>query len=439
MPQFSWYYRLLSAVYISTFIIRASFGALMITFPLYLNIDNSALLGTIMALPSIAELITVMIVGVLIDKYGRKNMLLGGLLLATLAIFMIATTTNLYVLAFINILHGISAGTILVSSLALLADYVPQDSRGKEMGAFDFANLFGWLVGFGIGGILVDIFINELWLRFVIDGILALICLIYAYFALEEPDKESHIAEEINFGHVTSVLRQKSILLLMIPWLIIYLFIGAILTFASVAGVKGMNIPATYVGLALGGAGVIFLSTQIFFGKMSDKYGRAPIMFLGVIGVLGLASTVGVVSVLAPPPEHIGLNYLIQLAPAIPLVLIFALMCSAFAPSALASLADEAHEKRRGITMGVYSMVISAGMSIGPPAFGFISLYGGTPGIIAFIFCTSIIMFAAVVLKHMYGKAESGEKPRLGDLFIWARFRRTSEKVEGDNPDVIDK
>jgi MFS family permease len=435
----SWYYRLLSAVYISTFIIRASFGALMITFPLYLNIDSPALLGTIMALPPLAELITVMIVGVVIDKYGRKNVLLGGLFLGALAIFMIATTTNIYLLSIINILHGISAGTILVSSLALLADYIPQNSRGKGMGAFDFANLFGWLVGFGLGGILVDVFRNELWLRFVLDGILALICVIYAFFTLEEPGKESHIAEEINFGHVKAVFTQKSIMLLMIPWLIIYLFIGAILTFASVAGVKGMNLPATYVGLALGGAGVIFLATQIFFGKMSDKYGRAPIMFLGVIGVLGLASTVGVVSILTPPSGPIGLNYLVQIAPAIPLILIFALMCSAFAPSALASLADEAHEKRRGTTMGIYSMVISAGMSIGPPAFGFISQYGGTLGTIAFIFCTSMIMFVAVILKYVHGKKEVGEKPRLWDLLVWARLGRTSETVEGDNHDMINK
>ena len=65
--------------------------------------------------------------------------------------FLIATTRDALVIGAFNALHGVSAGMILASSLALLADYAPKSSRGAEMGTFDGANLSGWGAGFLMG------------------------------------------------------------------------------------------------------------------------------------------------------------------------------------------------------------------------------------------------------------------------------------------------
>lgn len=53
-------------------------------------------------------------------------------------------------------------------------------------------------------------------------------------------------------------------------------------------------------------------------------------------------------------------------------------MALAFGPSALSSLADETQNNMKGVTMAVYSVVISAGMFIGIPVIAAISdNYGG--------------------------------------------------------------
>ena len=79
------YVRLLSSLYISTFFIRASFGIMLATLPIYLNITSGYVgYGIVAAASPLFEMGTVLFIGATVDRYGRKIVLLGGLLSASL-------------------------------------------------------------------------------------------------------------------------------------------------------------------------------------------------------------------------------------------------------------------------------------------------------------------------------------------------------------------
>lgn len=296
-----WFGRMLTSLYFSTFMIRASFAIMLISFPIYiLGLKSYFLFGLVLASSPLFELITVIGLGAYIDKHGRKNVLLVGLLMGSIALFGLLLTKEPVPLFIINAFHGIAAAAILVSSLALIADYAPRASRGKIMGAFDFVNLFGWIVGFGVGGLLIDTFKDNIGMTFVVAGVMGLVAWIWATLNVVEPRKTEHLTSEISFKMIASVLKQRSVVLLIAPWFIIYLLVSTMLTFTSKAGTQELGLTGKDLAVLLGGGGTIFLVTQVAYGWMSDKYGRTKIMIVGTVGIVGIMLTVGGVFLSAP-------------------------------------------------------------------------------------------------------------------------------------------
>ena len=342
---------------------------------------------------------TVLFIGTVVDRFGRKIILLFGLLAAGLLLFALSLTTNLYAIFAINAGHGIAAGSILVSSLALLTDYAPEDRRGREMGAFDAFNLLGWIFGFALGALFLEFFRSNLHLTFLVAGVMAMAGLTYSAFMISEPKKQDLLSKKIRFRNIIAVLKQRSILLVTLPWFIVFMIIGAALTFLTVSTSQGvLSIPPIYLAGFIAGGGVFLIITQVFYGRLSDKYGRLPIMLVGTVGFVGIMTVLGIGYLTATPSTGDAVkNNIISFWP---LLAIFGFMALAFGPSALSSLADEAKETMRGVTMAVYSIVISAGMVIGIPGIAAISdRYGGF-GVLVFMITSAVIMSLLMAARY---------------------------------------
>jgi MFS family permease len=394
------YLRLLSSLYISTFFIRASFGIMLATLPIYLNITTAYTgYGIVAAASPLFEMGTVLFIGAVVDRYGRKIVLLSGLLGAAIFLVLLSFTKSLYLIFCINAAHGMAAGAILVSSLALLTDYAPENKRGREMGAFDAFNLLGWVVGYAIGALFLELLKTSLYQTFLIAGAMALFGCIYSYFNITEPKKYDILSKKIRFDTIVKVFKQRSILLLTLPWFIVFMIIGAVMTFLTVSTSQGiLSISPVYLSAGIIGAGFILILTQVFYGRLSDRHGRLPIMIVGTIGFVGLMAVIGIGYSLAPlaSGEEVKNNILRFW----PLLGLFGFMALAFGPSALSSLADEAQEKARGVTMAVYSIVISAGMFIGVPLVAAIfDNYGGS-GVLYFMIGCAVAMLCLIIARY---------------------------------------
>ncbi|HLF23316.1 MAG TPA: MFS transporter, partial [Burkholderiales bacterium] len=224
------YLRLVSSFYVATFAIRVSFGISVITFSHYVQASDFVY-GLVVASSPLLEIVTIVWVGMAIDKYGRRRFLLSGLAIGLVGLYLLATTRETLPLAVLNAIHGISAGLILVSSLALLTDYASPETRGREMGVFDFVNLFGWIAGIVLGLVFLDVFRNDLAMTFLVSGTIALVGFLYAYANVREPQRDRFVSTSSGWRMFRQALSDRRIAFLLAPWFAVYVLISSAISF----------------------------------------------------------------------------------------------------------------------------------------------------------------------------------------------------------------
>jgi MFS family permease len=405
----AWYLRLTTSLYIATFAVLVSFAIIFIAFPLYLGDDLSYLeYALILSTWPIVEMVAVLAVGATIDARGRKTVLWTSTLLAGIVLFGFTLSNNPWWVALNNGIMGLAAAGILVASLALMADYAPQAKRGREMGVFEFVQIFGWLAGFAIGGILVEVFADNLEMVFAYAGIMCLFAAGYAYFNVREPRVKSYTTERLTWSHLWSVLRQRSIVLLILPWFLIYLLISAAFTFVFKASFEELALTGYQLAALLVGGGAVILATFVLFGRLSDRIGRVKVMAIGAVGMACLMVVVGIMVVTAPADgaDGAGIDHINRfIAP----LAISAFFAGAFAPSALAALVDVSSQRRRGMTMGVYSFAISLAMGVGPIIAGALIDGLGGYGFLVYLAVCGLLILLLVFLRWRDTTTESPE------------------------------
>jgi MFS family permease len=377
-----------------------------IAFPVYLGEDIGYFeYALVLSTWPILETIMVLVVGANIDRRGRRRALVLSTGLATAALSLFMLTDMPTWIALVNGLMGIAAAGILVSSLALMADYAPRQKRGREMGVFQFVQIFGWLFGFAVGGVLTEVFADAPGMIFMVASTLCAVATVYAYINVREPEMTSYTTDHLAWSHLFNVLRQRSVVLLIMPWLIIYLLIGSMFTFFPKASFEELNMTGFQLTGLLVLGGVIILATLVVFGYLSDRYGRIPVMAIGAIGMLCLMISVGLMVSTAPEDAAEGVledhfnKYIVPIAAS-------AFLAGAFAPSALAALVDVSSQRRKGMTMGVYSFAISLAMATGPIISGALIDTWGGGGYLVFLSGCGVLVLLFVFLRWVDTRSE---------------------------------
>ncbi|HTW77523.1 MAG TPA: MFS transporter [Thermoplasmata archaeon] len=352
--------RSLGAVFEATFFVRFAFGITLAVFATYLaghetgglTAGDTALVGLVTAMASVGEFSTVLVSGIVADRVGRFPVLFGGMIGAAVLFALVALTRNALALGAINFLFGISSGAILAATLAVVADRSGTDERGLEMGRFDAMNLAGWLGGYAFGiAILGWLPVAALGVTFIV-GAAVLVAGTVVAVRLVRGLPRGPTATGLAPAEILRRAFRRNVLLVTLPWLVIYMLIGYVLVFFGSAA-KSTGFPLIYVALAIAGGGALLVLSQPQFGRLADRYGRTRLMTVGVTGFVGVMIFA---SLLLAYGENYGL--IAGLAAS-------GLAALAYGPAALAALADLANVLSRATTMAIYSLTISLGMILG--------------------------------------------------------------------------
>jgi MFS family permease len=213
--------------------------------------------------------------------------------------------------------------------------------------------LGGFAFGIGILG-LVQVHrlpISVLPLVFVLGAATLLAGLVFARYLLRGYPRNAPGAK----FPVAQIFRnafRRSVLLVTLPWLVIYMLIGYVLVFVGTAA-SGTGFPLTYVALGIGGGGSALVLTQPRFGLFADRYGRTRMMTIGAAGFVGVMASASFLIAFGAQPVLLAALSISVLA------------ALAYGPAALAALADLSFALSRGTTMAIYSLTISLGMILG--------------------------------------------------------------------------
>ena len=344
-----------SPLYISVFLMRFSFGLVLFTIPIYLPREefSNFTVGIIAAAYPVAETIFGPLIGIMADRIGRRVWIYLGLCISTVALFAFTLNRSIGYLVAVHAVQGVAAAMIVVSSLTMVTDVSTTSNRGRDMGIYDFANLGGYVVGIFAAGVLART--HSLVAPFYFASALAAIGAVFAYLRVKESRRIRHAAIS-PIQTLTLLLRDRHAAAMFPIWLSVTTFIGMALTFGPRFGPSPLLTSFLIAGVVL-----ILAFTQPFFGQLSDRFGRDRLMMLGMLSLIGLF-----VTVITMLRRSYDLLYVA------PFLAIFGVGSFAFAPAALASLGDLAPERGRGMTMGVYSLVISLGTIIGPLLGGYL-------------------------------------------------------------------
>ncbi|MCI4358642.1 MAG: MFS transporter [Thermoplasmata archaeon] len=349
--------RVLRVVFGSTFLVRFAFGLTLSVFASYVSgssvgfgAESVGTIGLVAALAPVGEFTTVLLTGNLADRRGRFPVLLGAIGSAAVLMVLIALSRDPIWLGAVNFLFGVTSGAILTSSLALVGDESGTDERGLEMGRFDAMNLLGWVLGFAVGfGLLGAVANSSLGGLFVLGGAVLAGGFAYAWASLRGVSEAVGGYRGIELGRLLRTAFRAEILLVTLPWLVIYLLLGTLFVFLGGAS-SSIGLPSWELASFIGGGGLLLLATQPYFGRLADRFGRMRLMAIGTVGFIGVLTGAALLATF-------GVSIV-----AIALVGLSALPALSYGPAALAALVDATRSISRATTMSVYTLTISLGM-----------------------------------------------------------------------------
>lgn len=148
--------RALWGIIAAVFLVGTGVGSVLPILPLFLRERGSsyALVGIIVGANLVAQFIGQYPAGRLSDRFGRGPLMIGGLVVASLAIAAFALPLSIGWLIALRFIQGLGAAAFRPGARAAVADLVPEGERGIAYGWLAGADMAGLIVGPALGGVL---------------------------------------------------------------------------------------------------------------------------------------------------------------------------------------------------------------------------------------------------------------------------------------------
>ncbi len=232
----------------------------------------------------LAVTVTLPVYGKLSDTFGRKPVLLAGMVLFLLGSLLCALSWNMAALIAFRILQGLGGGAIQGTVQTLAADLYPLKQRPKIQAKLSTVWALSSVVGPAIGGMLVA-FAHWRWI-FLVNLPVGLIALWLVARHLHEPVRESRSRPRIDWAGALAVFASGGVLLTALvqggvawPWLsapsLVLFAIAAVLITATVLVERRAAEPIipgwvwkrrtiAAVNLGLGVLGLVMVAPTVF-------------------------------------------------------------------------------------------------------------------------------------------------------------------------------
>ena len=141
------------------FIAMSGIGLIIPIMPAYLDTFGAAgqVLGLLIAMFALSQFLFSPLAGDLSDKYGRKYLIIIGLVIFGLSQLMFGLATDLWILFLARFFSGVGSAFLVPPMMAFVADITTVEERGKGMGLLGASMSLGFMIGPAIGGFLAEV------------------------------------------------------------------------------------------------------------------------------------------------------------------------------------------------------------------------------------------------------------------------------------------
>jgi len=352
--------RNLVILFVTLVIMMMGFGIIIPILPdLVVRFGGTGIeMGGLMAIFSAMQFLFSPMWGGLSDRFGRKPILMLGVLGNGISMLALGLSTSMWMLFAARGLAGVLSSATLPTAMAYISDSTDEKSRGGGMGVIGAAMGLGMVLGPGIGGIMSGISLQA---PFYFAAVLSLVAMIAVWLFLPES-----LAVESRGKSVKLQGPQLKEMWDSLFGPIAFLFVSAFMISFALTNFEGIYAfyaqerygygPET-IGIILTAIGVVSVFAQgALTGIATRKFGE-----VSVIKVYLFASVIGFLVMLLA-------NNLI----AVILTSSFFVLANAMLRPAVSSLISQRTTQGQGIAMGLNNAYMSLGRVIGPMWAGFI-------------------------------------------------------------------
>jgi MFS family permease len=167
------------------------FFALYVTQKFHVGMTQA---GVLLGIYSLGRLIGGWFGGALTDEFGRRKLILFGLVFSAISSILFGTTTNLTLMYPISVMVGLIGSLSGPAQVAILADILPETKRSEGFGILRVVNNMDWFIGPTIAGFVAS---RSFLALFISDAVLScLVALIVYRFVKESKPKTSEAHQE---------------------------------------------------------------------------------------------------------------------------------------------------------------------------------------------------------------------------------------------------
>ncbi len=318
--------------------------------------------------------------GVLSDRWGRKTLVLWGLLVSSVSALLLAVSQTPCQLMGISILFGLGLAAIGPTLMAYVADISPGTHLGRSYGWYTTAIYTGMSLGPALGGGLAQ------WLGFrllfLLSALMVAVIAGLAMALLPSSGKERVRGPGSSplGSNIRAVLRNHPLLGCWLATLGGCFGLGMFITFAPLH-THQQGLQPGGIGLVFAMQGLVNALSRIPCGRLSDQVARRQ--HLAVLGFLCLGVSLAAFGLCRSGWQFMGTAAALGAA-----------MGLAFTPTG-ALVAETVPPEARGLAMGGYNTCIYLGMTASSAAMG--------PVVTRLGFTTGYLLTALVILWSTMG------------------------------------
>ncbi|OGX80049.1 multidrug transporter [Exiguobacterium sp. SH31] len=346
----------LAILMLNMFIAVAGFGIIIPIIPDYLKMigEGGTAAGLMISVFAGAQLLMSPIAGKWADVYGRRLMIISGLIGFTISMAVFYLSDNLTVLLISRAIGGVGAALLIPAIFAYVADITTLKQRAKGNSYISAAMSLGIVIGPGIGGFFAEFGLKA---PLLLSAIVSFVAVISSIILLKEPDREPYVRT-----NETESLPRQLLSSTKKPYFFV-LVINLVMAFGLMAyeSVLGLFVSETFsatpqeIAVMITGTGIVSVIVQLFaVDRLVSLFGEIKVVLIFIM----LAALGFLFSLFAG-------SYAIFFA----ITLIIFLSTSILRP-VLNTLVSKMADKEQGFAMGMNNAYMSIGNIVGPTLAG---------------------------------------------------------------------
>ncbi|MBW0762764.1 MULTISPECIES: multidrug efflux MFS transporter NorA [Mammaliicoccus] len=238
---------------------------------------NGSDLGLLVAVFALFQMIASPFGGRFADKFGKKIIIIIGLLLFSISEFIFAVGNTFSILLLSRVLGGISAAFVMPGVNGMIGDLSTAENRARNFSYMSAVINTGFIIGPGVGGFLAEISHR---MPFYFAGILGIIALLFSIILLKE-EKE---VEDVDKPKVKEPFPYKLFVVPVVVMLILSYGLSSTETMFSLYTAEKVGFEPKDISIAITGGAIVGVIFQLFlFERIVGRIGEIRLTLFSLI------------------------------------------------------------------------------------------------------------------------------------------------------------